>query len=307
MQKGLTEAAESALTRAEEEAAELCRAYVGTEHLLLGLLYDGSCVAANILRVHDITYAQTKALAGEGAPCDVSPGIRDMTPGLRTVIEAAAKEAAKGRDGKVGTEHLLLALLRERESAAVRLIIAQSAGVGEIQNDIMTFFSETGAEAKPREGKGRYGQEQENSAPLFGADLTEAARKGKLPAVVGRDTETERVIRILGRKTKNNPCLVGEPGVGKTAVVEGLCQRIVSGEVPENLLGKTVLSVDIGAMIAGAKYRGEFEERLKRLTDEVMKNRNTILFIDELHTIVGAGAAEGAVDAANILKPLKNS
>ena len=304
MQKGLTEAAESALTRAEEEAAELCRAYVGTEHLLLGLLYDGSCVAANILRVHDITYAQTKALAGEGAPCDVSPGIRDMTPGLRTVIEAAAKEAAKGRDGKVGTEHLLLALLRERESAAVRLIIAQSAGVGEIQNDIMTFFSETGAETKPREGKGRYGQEQENSAPLFGADLTEAARKGKLPAVVGRDTETERVIRILGRKTKNNPCLVGEPGVGKTAVVEGLCQRIVSGEVPENLLGKTVLSVDIGAMIAGAKYRGEFEERLKRLTDEVMKNRNTILFIDELHTIVGAGAAEGAVDAANILKPL---
>ena len=158
MQKGLTEAAESALTRAEEEAAELCRAYVGTEHLLLGLLYDGSCVAANILRVHDITYAQTKALAGEGAPCDVSPGIRDMTPGLRTVIEAAAKEAAKGRDGKVGTEHLLLALLRERESAAVRLIIAQSAGVGEIQNDIMTFFSETGAETKPREGKGRYGR-----------------------------------------------------------------------------------------------------------------------------------------------------
>ena len=304
MQKGLTEAAESALTRAEEEAAELCRAYVGTEHLLLGLLYDGSCVAANILRVHDITYAQTKALAGEGAPCDVSPGNRDMTPGLRAVIEAAAKEAAKGRDGKVGTEHLLLALLRERESAAVRLIIAQSAGVGEIQNDIMTFLSETGAETKPREGKGRYGQEQENSSPLFGADLTEAARKGKLPAVVGRDTETERVIRILGRKTKNNPCLVGEPGVGKTAVVEGLCQRIVSGEVPENLLGKTVLSVDIGAMIAGAKYRGEFEERLKRLTDEVMKNRNTILFIDELHTIVGAGAAEGAVDAANILKPL---
>lgn len=304
MQKGLTEAAESALTRAEEEAAELCRAYVGTEHLLLGLLYDGSCVAANILRVHDITYAQTKALAGEGAPCDVSPGSRDMTPGLRTVIESAAKEAAKCRDGKVGTEHLLLALLRERESAAVRLIIAQSAGVGEIQNDIMTFLSETGAEAKPREAKGKYGQEQESGQSLFGTDLTEAARKGKLPAVVGRDAETERVIRILGRRTKNNPCLVGEPGVGKTAVVEGLCQRIVSGEVPENLLGKTVLSVDIGAMIAGAKYRGEFEERLKRLTDEVMKNHNTVLFIDELHTIVGAGAAEGAVDAANILKPL---
>lgn len=304
MQRGLTDAAETALARAEEEAAELCRAYVGTEHLLLGLLYDESCVAANILRVHDITYAQTKALSGEDGARDISPSAREMTPGLRTVIETAADEAAKSGGGKVGTEHLLLALLGERESAAVRLIIAQSAGVGEIKNDIMTFLSETGTEAKPQNTKGKYGQEQENVSPVFGCDLTDAARKGKLPAVVGRDAETERVIGILGRKTKNNPCLIGEPGVGKTAVVEGLCERIVSGNVPEALIGKTVISVDIGAMIAGAKYRGEFEERLKKLTDEVIRNRNTILFIDELHTIVGAGAAEGAVDAANILKPL---
>lgn len=141
----------------------------------------------------------------------------------------------------------------------------------------MTFLSETGTEAKPQNTKGKYGQEQENVSPVFGCDLTDAARKGKLPAVVGRDAETERVIGILGRKTKNNPCLIGEPGVGKTAVVEGLCGRIVSGNVPEALIGKTVISVDIGAMIAGAKYRGEFEERLKKLTDEVIRNRNTIL------------------------------
>lgn len=176
MQKGLTEAAESALTRAEEEAAELCRAYVGTEHLLLGLLYDGSCVAANILRVHDITYAQTKALAGEGAPCDVSPGIRDMTPGLRTVIEAAAKEAAKGRDGKVGTEHLLLALLRERESAAVRLIIAQSAGVGEIQNDIMTFFRKQVRRRNPEREKEDTGRSR-RTAHLFSVRILRRRRE----------------------------------------------------------------------------------------------------------------------------------
>ena len=304
MQRGLTDAAEAALARAEEEAAELCRAYIGTEHLLLGLLYDESCVAANILRVHDITYAQTKALAGEGGTRDISPAEREMTPGLRAVIEKAAEDAAKTGDGRVGTEQLLSALLGERESAAARLIIAQSAGVGEIKNDITTFLSETGGDAKPRATKGKYGQEPESVSLVFGCDLTDAARKGKLPAVVGRDAETERVIRILGRKTKNNPCLIGEPGVGKTAVVEGLCERIVSGNVPESLIGKTVVSVDIGAMIAGAKYRGEFEERLKKLTDEVIRNHNTILFVDELHTIVGAGAAEGAVDAANILKPL---
>lgn len=304
MQRGLTDAAETALANAEREAMELCRAYVGTEHLLLGLLGDENCVAANILRAHDITYARTKALAGENSASDLSPSQREMTPGLCAVIESAAAEASKRGDGKVGTEHLLLALLGERESAAVRLIIAQNAGVGEIKNDIMTFLSETCEETKPQETKGKYGQEQEGISGTFGCDLTDAARKGKLPTVVGREAETARVIQILGRKTKNNPCLIGEPGVGKTAVVEGLCERIVSENVPEALLGKTIISVDIGAMIAGAKYRGEFEERLKKLTDEVIKNPGIILFIDELHTIVGAGAAEGAVDAANILKPL---
>ena len=304
--RGLTDSARAAVSRANTEAMELCRGYVGTEHLLLGILKEEESIAANILKAHDVTYAATRQLAGNGGERDISPGDREMTPGLKYAIEAAAEEARSRGSESVGTEHLLLALISERESAAVRLITLQSASVGEIRNDITTFFSEMKGDVRTRGENSRSGggiDGEIGTLLSFGVDLTEQARKGKLPNVVGREEETERVIRILSRKTKNNPCLIGEPGVGKTAVVEGLCERIAEGRVPENLAGKTVVMLDLGSMIAGAKYRGEFEERLKKIMNEAAKNDSIILFIDELHTIVGAGAAEGAVDAANILKP----
>ncbi|MBQ9510833.1 MAG: ATP-dependent Clp protease ATP-binding subunit [Clostridia bacterium] len=304
--RGLTDSARAAISNANTEAVELCRGYVGTEHLLLGILREEESIAANILKAHDVTYSATRQLAGNGGERDVATGEREMTPGLKTAIEDAAEEARSRGSDSVGTEHLLLALISERESAAVRLITLQSASVGEIRNDITTFFSEIKGDSKPRgaDAKQNYLHDGDLATLMsFGVDLTEQARRGKLPNVVGRDEETERVIRILSRKTKNNPCLIGEPGVGKTAVVEGLCCRIADGRVPQSLSGKSIIMLDLGAMIAGAKYRGEFEERLKKIMNEVAKNDSVILFIDELHTIVGAGAAEGAVDAANILKP----
>lgn len=302
---GLTDSARAAIARAGVEAQELCRGYVGTEHLLLGLLYERDSIAASVLSSHDVTYAQTRELAESGGERDISPGERSMTPALTAVLEAASAEAGRRGSDSVGTEHLLLALLGGRESAAIRLITLQSASVSEIRNDLMTFFSDMRGEQRVTDTVQRPTQNAGDMQTLlsYGVDMTEQARNGRTATVVGRDDETERVIRILSRKTKNNPCLIGEPGVGKTAVVEGLCARIVSGRVPDTLAGKTVIMIDFGAMIAGAKYRGEFEERLKKIMDEVAKNPGIILFIDELHTIVGAGAAEGAVDAASILKP----
>ena len=299
MQKNLTRSAVSALGAATEEANSLGTSYIGTEHLLLGLLREEESVAASILRMHDVTYADTRRLASEIS--GGGDGRAEMTPGLRRVIEGAAEAAARHGNAQVGTEDLLLSILSDRECVAVKLILSQNASVGELQADIMSFFGDMTQKSDDK-------QKATKEPPVFvgtqyGKDLTAAARGGLLDPLIGREKEVERVIAVLSRRQKNNPCLIGEPGVGKTAVVEGLCERIVDENVPEGLIGKTVIMLDIGAMIAGAKYRGEFEERLKKIMDEVTKSRNIILFIDEMHTIVGAGAAEGAVDAANILKP----
>ena len=299
-----TKLASDVLDASAEEAKELGHTYVGTEHLLLSILRASMSSAAGILFSHDVTYEATLEIAKEisGSVGKSRIDARDMTPRLRTTIENSAKEAAKYGQVYIGTEHLLLSLISERESVAVKLLVSQGASVGEIQNDISVFLGEISG-SRTRE---RTRQAQSVPTPTllqYGKDMTESARNGLLDPVIGRDIETERVIQILSRRSKNNPCLIGEPGVGKTAVVEGLCLRIAEGEVPETLCEKSVVMLDIGSMIAGAKYRGEFEDRIKKIISEVTSSGNIILFIDEIHTIVGAGSAEGAVDAANILKP----
>lgn len=303
MQNRFTGTAKNAMREAAKEAGHFGHTYIGTEHLLLALLEEKNCVAGNLLGAKGITSAAIRTLIGEisGVGSECIPDAADMTPALRRVIEASSAVASKYHHMLIGTEDLLLALIGERESVAARLLIAQSVSLNELQNDIIAFFGDVGTES---EGAANTKSGKSTSAiGQFGKDLTAMASCGLLDPIIGREAETERVIRILSRRTKNNPCLVGEPGVGKTAVVEGLASRIASGTVPDDLGEKSVITLDIGAMIAGAKYRGEFEERLKKVMNEVSKNRNIILFIDEIHTIVGAGAAEGAVDAANILKP----
>jgi len=303
MKSKFTQLASDVLNGTAREARALGHTYIGTEHLLLSLLSAGGS-AAGILRSHEITYDSTLVIAKEisGDASESRIDARDMTPRLRSIIEASAGEAAKYGQTYIGTEHLLLALISERESVAVKLLISQGASISEIQNDTAVFLGDvTGARRTERAQKGA--PAQLSYTLQFGKDITESARMGLIDPVVGREEETERVVQILSRRTKNNPCLIGEPGVGKTAVVEGLSLRIASGGVPETLARKSVIMLDISAMIAGAKYRGEFEERMKKVMNEVAGRKNVILFIDEIHTIVGAGAAEGAVDAANILKP----
>lgn len=292
------------LDTSADMARELGHTYIGTEHLLLAMLKTSCSVAAGILFSHEITYSSTMETAVEisGRGGNSRIDARDMTPRLRSVIEDSAKEAAKYSQTYIGTEHLLLAMIAERESVAVKLIISQGASIAEIQNDLNVFLGDiSGTRSRDRVRT----KESSSLATVlqFGKDITESARQGLLDPVIGRDDETERTIQILSRRIKNNPCLIGEPGVGKTAVIEGLSMRIADGEVPETLSGKSIIMLDIGSMIAGAKYRGEFEDRIKKVINEVSANKNVILFIDEIHTIVGAGSAEGAVDAANILKP----
>lgn len=307
MQNKFTATAKNTLKLAAGEAGKLGHTYIGTEHLLLAMLTDRDSVAGNILSARGIFYAPTheliEELSGVGEKSVLDAG--DMTPGLRRVIETSSTIAAKYGHTLIGTEDILLSLVSERESVAVKLIVAQNVSLSELQNDIIAFFGDMGADVDTPQGKPmKSGGGTVSAVGQYGRDLTTLAICGMLDPIIGRETETERVIQILSRRTKNNPCLIGEPGVGKTAVVEGLASRIAAGAVPDNLADKVVITLDIGAMIAGAKYRGEFEDRLKKVMDEVMKNKNIILFIDEIHTIVGAGAAEGAVDAANILKPV---
>ena len=293
--------------------------YIGSEHLLLGLLSEETGVAAHCLQEKGATrekiYSAVVRMAGTGSPADISGA--DMTPRTKSIIEHSLSIAQTYGQSYIGTEHLLLSLLEERDCVAVRILESTEIPTADLRRDLTDFMKQSGdgaismenersASSVGKSGASKSGKGGLDSAPTlrnYGKDLTELAKSGKIDPIIGRDGETERVIQILSRRTKNNPCLIGEPGVGKTAVVEGLAQRIVDGNVPESLKGKTIVTLDIAAMIAGAKYRGEFEERFKNVMDEVRKNPNLILFIDEIHTIIGAGAAEGAVDAANIIKP----
>ena len=312
-----TQKAQHTLNRSLEMARELGHTYIGSEHILLALSAETDSVASKLLEKYGVTPDSIRdsiiEMTGTGTPGYVSS--LDMTPRTKKIIESSSYESMRHGQGYIGTEHLLLALLGESDCVAVKILIELGVGVEELKGSIEEFLGEMngGSRQSSDESRGRetsHSKESKKSnikgAPNlsnYGRDLTALAREGKIDPIIGRDKETERVIQILSRRTKNNPCLIGEPGVGKTAVVEGLAQKIVDGNVPETLKGKTIVALDISSMIAGAKYRGEFEERLKGVMSEVAKDPSIILFIDEIHTIIGAGAAEGAVDAANIIKP----
>ncbi|MBQ8352062.1 MAG: ATP-dependent Clp protease ATP-binding subunit [Clostridia bacterium] len=298
-----TKKAESILNNALKEAREFGHTYVGSEHLLLAICEEESCTAAEMLAAHGLSTERLRVAildaAGSGSPFPVSAA--DMTPRLRAIIEHAAAAALRGGAVYIGSEHLLYGITEESGAAAYKLLAAQGIAPGELHNELTVLTAPEKREAGSEKEKGTL-----SATPTlagYGHDLTAAARRGLLDPVIGREKESERLIGILSRRQKNNPCLVGEPGVGKTAVVEGLALLLAEGNVPSSLKGKTIVSLDLGSMIAGAKYRGEFEERLKNAMTEAVAHPEIILFIDELHTIVGAGAAEGAVDAANIMKP----
>ena len=309
MANRFTQKAQNALNRALICARELGHTYIGSEHLLLGLVGEGDSIAQKLLVSKGCDYNklyQTVAdWAGVGIPSVLSP--KDMTPKVKNIIESSAAESIKNGQSYIGTEHLLLALLSETDCMAQRILSASGVSLGELKKDVTTFVESIPSRNSVRELKNRKtSQPTIPGAPvlsLYGKDLTSQASDGKLDPTIGRERETMRVMQILSRRSKNNPCLIGEPGVGKTAVVEGLAQKIADDKVPDNLKNKIIVTLDIAGMIAGAKYRGEFEERMKNIMEEVRKNNNIILFIDEIHTIIGAGAAEGAVDASNIIKP----
>jgi len=299
-----TEKAEKAINLSQESAVKLGHSYVGTEHLLLGLIKEGTGIAARVLQSQGVTEdkvtKEIEELIGRGDNAGKNP--LDFTPRTKRVLELGLMEARRLGHNYVGTEHLLLGIMREGESVAVRILMDLGIDPQKLLNDIVKMLNEDTPAAN---GEPRSTSSHTNTPTLnqFGRDLTELAREGKFDPTIGRDKEIERVIQILSRRTKNNPCLIGEPGVGKTAIAEGLAQKIVEGNIPELLKDKRVFTLDLSSMVAGAKYRGEFEERLKKAMDEVRKAGNVILFIDEMHTIIGAGAAEGAIDASNILKP----
>ncbi|MBQ4116154.1 MAG: ATP-dependent Clp protease ATP-binding subunit [Clostridia bacterium] len=318
MNSRFTQSAQNALNSALDFAREFGHTYIGSEHILLGLLAETDGVASKLLTARgaalDSIKDTVKEISGEGKQTNVTAA--DMTPRTKKIIETSAYQAMRLGQNYIGTEHLLLGLIAESDCVGVRILASKNVNVNELATDLVNYikgvddgsFDDVQSSSSKNAGDIRKGggKTQLKDAPTlkqYGRDLTALAREGKLDPIIGRDTETQRVIQILSRRTKNNPCLIGEPGVGKTAVAEGLAQKIVEGNVPETLAGKILVTLDISGMIAGAKYRGEFEERLKNVMAEVAKNPNIILFIDEIHTIIGAGAAEGAVDAANILKP----
>ena len=303
-----TNRAKKAIEIANEIALELGHKYIGTEHILYGLSKEGSGVASKVLENQEINaekiYDKIIELIGKEEEISETLG---FTPRTKKVVENSFIEARKLGYDYIGTEHLLIGILRESDSVAVRIILELNVNIPKLYNEIIKVINEgedlkNNDSNKEKKVNGSYNQTQ--TLNQFGEDLTKKAKEGKLDPIIGRKEEIERVIQILSRRTKNNPCLIGEPGVGKTAIAEGLAQKIVAGDVPEILKNKRVVSIDISGMVAGAKYRGDFEERIKKALNEVKKAGDIILFIDEIHTIVGAGAAEGAIDAANILKPL---
>ena len=309
MTYNFTSRAKKAIEIANNAAIELGHRYIGTEHILYGLAKEGSGVASKVIEKQGITPEDilniTVELVGRETPIEETLG---FTPRTKRVIENAFIEARKLGYNYIGTEHILIGLLREGDSIATRILLELNINIPKFYGEIIKVINEGENLSSNNENNsnakktGSYNQTP--TLNQFGEDLTEKARQGKLDPIIGRKEEIERVIQILSRRTKNNPCLIGEPGVGKTAVVEGLAEKIVTGDVPEILKDKRVVTVDISSMVAGAKYRGDFEERIKKALEEVKKVGDVILFIDEIHTIVGAGSAEGAIDAANILKPL---
>ena len=307
-----TNRANKAIEIANDIALELGHSYIGTEHILYGLAKEGNGIASKVLENQNVTandiLNKIEELIGSDEPIE---NIVDFTPRTKRVVESAFIEARKLGYNFIGTEHLLIGILREGDCVAAKILLDLNVNIPKLYNEIVKVINEgedynssDNSSNNSNGGKRRGSYNQTPTLNQFGQDLTKKAEEGKLDPVIGRKQEIERVIEILSRRTKNNPCLIGEPGVGKTAAVEGLAQKIASGDVPEILKDKRVVTLDISGMVAGAKYRGDFEERIKKALNEVKKAGDVILFIDEIHTIVGAGAAEGAIDAANILKPL---
>ena len=301
-----TDRARRVVVLAQEEARMLNHNYIGTEHILLGLIHEGEGVAAKGLEALGISLeavrSQVEEIIGQGqqAPSGHIP----FTPRAKKVLELSLREALQLGHNYIGTEHILLGLIREGEGVAAQVLVKLGADLNRVRQQVIQLLS--GYQGKEAVSAGAPEGTPATSLVLdqFGRNLTVAAREGKLDPVIGREKEIERVMQVLSRRTKNNPVLIGEPGVGKTAVVEGLAQAIVSGDVPETLKGKQLYSLDLGALVAGSRYRGDFEERLKKVLKEIRNRGDIILFIDEIHTLVGAGAAEGAIDAASILKPM---
>ena len=302
-----TNKAKKAIEIANDISIELGHNYIGTEHILYGLVQEGDGIAAKVLNNKGITEEKVKArieeLLGVGKEINETLG---FTPRSKRILENAFLETKRIGYNYIGTEHLLLAIMKEDDCVAVRIIADLNVEISKIYNEIAKVINEEESDKDIPKDISNIGGSFATTTVLnqFGEDMTLRAEEGKYDNIIGREDEIERIIQILSRRTKNNPCLIGEPGVGKTAIVEGLAERIINGEVPENLKSKRIVSMDISGMVAGAKYRGDFEERIKKALNEVKKAGDVILFIDEIHTIVGAGAAEGAIDAANILKPL---
>lgn len=302
-----TQKAREAIRLAVETSVELEHGYVGTEHLLLGLMKEGTGVAAMILERYDVTEEKVlnlmERLISPSVPTRMAKEA-EYTPGAREALQASYDEAVFFKAPLIGTEHILIAMIKQGKCTASRLLNTMNVNIQKLYIDLMAAMGDD-APAGKEEMMGRMKREKSGTPSLdsFSRDLTSLAREGKMDPVIGRETEMKRVIQILSRRTKNNPCLIGEPGVGKTAVVEGLAQMIVSGDVPETIAQKRVVCLDLSGMVAGSKYRGEFEERIKKVLSEVREHGNILLFIDEIHTIIGAGGAEGAIDASNILKP----
>jgi ATP-dependent Clp protease ATP-binding subunit ClpC len=308
-----TERARKVMSLARREAQRLHHEYIGTEHILLGLVLEGQGVAANVLKSMQIDLdrlrREVEKIVKPGPAAEPSVQI-PFTPRAKKVVELALEEATTLNHNYIGTEHLLLALLREQEGIAAHVLRSLGVKLEDVREEVIEFLGgpseqeEEADEEQPQEPQQQpQGKSKTPALDTFGRDLTDSARRGDLDPVIGRANEIERVVQVLSRRTKNNPVLLGEPGVGKTAIVEGLAQSIINGKVPEILRGRRIVALDLAGMVAGTKYRGQFEERIKAVMTEVRRAKNVVLFIDEIHTLVGAGGAEGAIDAANVLKP----
>ncbi|HBO52708.1 MAG TPA: NDP-hexose 4-ketoreductase, partial [Planctomycetes bacterium] len=304
-----TDRARKVMALARKEAQRFNHDFIGTEHILLGLIQEGSGVAANVLKNLGVEISKIRSEIEknvQSGPSMVTMGQLPFTPRAKKVLELSMEEANELGHNYIGTEHLLLGLIRENDGVAAQVLLDLNLKLEDVRFEVLELL---GADSEPESAipqsssEGKKGRSKTPALDAFGRDLTELARESKLDPVIGRHDEIERVIQILSRRTKNNPVLLGEPGVGKTAIVEGLAQDVISGNVPEILRGRRIVVLDLAMMVAGTKYRGQFEERIKAVMTEVRRAKNIVLFIDELHTLVGAGGAEGAIDASNVLKP----